>query len=256
MATEKLMLGYLPPFFNVLHLFVAANTIVIYNTHYYIKKLEPGISDRADWSRENKWVHPFLIALGCLASGICLFYLNFSVISVSLGLGVLSFAYSLPILPFTQKKRLKDWGLLKLVLLALVWSFVTVLIPMVYWQKHFQDYEVEFFMRFCFMIPLCIAFDIRDMETDKQHKIFTIPNAIGIQNTYRLIDFFLFLFGVLAIWQFFRYPLPFRLLSAFLIIIFSKVAITFSKKASTDIYYLFIIDGMMLMYAFFIFLLG
>ena len=249
MATEKIMLGLTPKLWSILHLFVATNTIIIYNLHYYIKRLPSGVSDRADWSKQHQWVHPFLIITAGLFSAICLFYLNWSVIAVSIALGILSLAYSLPILPFKQKKRLKDWGILKLILLSLVWASVTVLMPMFYWGKHFANFEVEFLMRFFFMLPLCAAFDIRDMETDKQHKIYTLPNAIGLKNTYRLIDFFLLTFGILAVLQYFRYPITWRLISGILILMLTKIVIIASKKSKSDLFYLLFIDGLMLIYA-------
>lgn len=249
MATEKIILGHTPQFWNTLHLFVAANTIIIYNIHYFIKNIPLGVSDRADWSRKHQWIHPLLILIGCMVSGICLFYLNWSVIAVSFGLGILSLGYSLPILPFKQKKRLKDWGILKLILLSLVWASVTVLMPVFYWKKQFINYDIEFLLRFFFMLPLCAAFDIRDMETDKDQKIFTLPNAIGLKNTYRLIDFFLLAFGILAIWQYSRYPIGWRLVSGIIILLLTKIVILVSKKSQSDLFYLLFVDGMMLVYA-------
>lgn len=249
MATEKLLSGHVPHFLSALHGFVAANTLCIYNLHYYIKRIPPGISDRADWSARNKWIHPFLIALGCLLSLYCLFFLPFKVIAVSVGLGLLSLGYSLPVLPFPQKKRLKDWGILKLFLLALVWTCVTVLMPMFYYSKSFKAYEVEFLLRFVFMLPLCIAFDIRDMETDKEHSIYTLPNTIGVRNSYHLMDFFLVVFVALAIWQYIRYPMPDRLISGFVIAVLTKFMLYFSRKVNTDVFYLLCVDGMMLAYA-------
>jgi 4-hydroxybenzoate polyprenyltransferase len=252
MATEKLLLGHTPGFFSALHGFVAANTLCIYNLHYYIKKIPPGISDRADWSAKNKWVHPFLIVFGCLLSLYCLFFLPLKVIAVSVALGLLSLGYSLPILPFPQKKRLKDWGILKLILLALVWTCVTVLMPMFDYNKSFEAYEVEFLLRFVFMLPLCIAFDIRDMETDKENSIYTLPNAIGLSNSYRLMDVCLIVLCGLAIWQYFRYPVLSRLWSGLVIVVLTKIMLQLSKKVDTDIFYLLCIDGMMLVYALFI----
>ena len=249
MATEKLLLGRLPQTLSSLHGFVAGNTLAIYNLHYFVKNIPKGISDRADWSGEHRWVHPFLIALGCLLSTTCLFFLPTPVIAVSIGLGVLSLAYSLPILPFAQKKRLKDWGILKLILLSLVWTCVTVLMPMFYWHKSFENYEVEFMLRFVFMLPLCIAFDIRDMETDKTNSIYTLPNAIGLQRCLKMINFFLLLFGLLAIWQYIRYPILPRFVSALVIIGLTKAMLYFSRKVNTDVFYLLLVDGMMLVYA-------
>lgn len=249
MATEKLLSGHTPHVFSVLHGFVAANTLCIYNLHYYIKRIPPGISDRADWSARNKWVHPFLIAAGCLLSLYCLFFLPLKVIAVSAGLGLLSLGYSLPVLPFPQKKRLKDWGILKLILLALVWTCVTVLMPMFYYNKSFRAFEVEFLLRFVFMLPLCIAFDIRDMETDKENSIYTLPNAIGLANSYRLIDVCLVVLCGLAVWQYLRYPILDRLISGIVIVMLTKLMLYFSRRVNTDIFYLLCVDGMMLVYA-------
>ncbi len=193
--------------------------------------------------------------MGGLVSFICLFYLPLKVIAVSVGLGLLSLGYSLPILPFPQKKRLKDWGILKLILLSTVWTCVTVLMPMFYYNKSFRAYEVEFMLRFVFMLPLCIAFDIRDMETDREHSIYTLPNAIGLQNSYRTMDLFLVVFCGLVIWQYIRYPILPRLLSGFVIALLTKIALVASRKINTDIFYLLCVDGMMLVYALFIILL-
>ncbi|WP_181358491.1 UbiA family prenyltransferase [Taibaiella chishuiensis] len=252
MATEKLLLGHIPAFGTALHWFVIANTLCIYNLHYYIKRIPAGVSDRADWTLRHRWVHPALIVLGCLISLVCLFYLPFKVILVSVGLGVLSLGYSVPILPFPQKRRLKDWGLLKLFLLSMVWTAVTVLMPMAYWNKSFEAYEVEFLLRFTFMLPLCIAFDIRDMETDRENSIYTLPNAIGLQRCFRLMDFFLLVLLGLAVWQYTRYPILQRLWSALAIIIVTKIVLVLSRKYRSDIFYLLFIDGMMLVYAAFI----
>jgi 4-hydroxybenzoate polyprenyltransferase len=252
MATEKLLLGATPGSFSFLHGFVAANTLCIYNLHYYIKKIPPGISDRADWSAQHKWVHPMLIACGCLFSLVCLFHLPLKVIAISVALGLLSLGYSLPILPFPQKKRLKDWGILKLILLSTVWTCVTMLMPMLYYNKRFEAYEVEFMLRFVFMLPLCIAFDIRDMETDKENSIYTLPNAIGLGASYRLIDACLIVFCGLAVWQYLRYPITARLVSGFAIVLLTKIVLLLSRKVNTDIFYLLCVDGMMLVYAAFI----
>jgi 4-hydroxybenzoate polyprenyltransferase len=254
MATEKLLSGTTLHFLSPLHGFVAANTLCIYNLHYYVKKLPPGVSDRADWSARYKWVHPLLIVAGGLLSAYCLFYLPWKVIAVSAGLGFLSLGYSLPVLPFPQKKRMKDWGILKLILLSLVWTCVTVLMPMFYYGKSFRAYEVEFLLRFVFMLPLCIAFDIRDMETDKANSIYTIPNAIGLNSSYRLMDACLVVLGGLVVWQYIRYPIMGRLVSGFAIVGLTKLMLYLSRRVNTDIFYLLFVDGMMLVYALFVLL--
>lgn len=248
MATERLLSGEIPKLLTALHAFVAANTLCIYNLHYYIKNIPPGISDRADWSARHKWVHPLLIVSGGVISFVCLFYLPYKVILVSVALGLLSLGYSLPILPFPQKKRLKDWGILKLMLLSVVWTSVTVLMPMLYYNKSFRAYEVEFMLRLFLMLPLCIAFDIRDMETDKENSIYTLPNAIGLRRSYQLMNGCLVVFCGLVLWQYFRYPIVSRLISGFIVSILTYFSILLSRKFNTDVFYLLCIDGMMLVY--------
>ncbi len=235
--------------FSPLHIFIFSNTIFIYNVHYGIKRLPEGISDRADWSRKYRYIHWFLIALSIIVSGICLLLLNWKIFLAASFLGILSLGYSLPILPFKNKKRLKDFGILKLILLCFVWACVTTLLPMLYWNKQFESYEVEFFLRFTLMMPLCIAFDIRDMHIDKENSIFTLPNAIGLKNAYRLIDFSLLANVLLAVWQFSRYPIMHRFLSALAIAALTKLIIIGSKKYNSDFYHLLLIDGVMLLYA-------
>ncbi len=207
------------------------------------------MSDRASWSLAHPGIHLFCIGAGGLLSGFCLLFLPVQVLWTALFLGILSLAYSLPVLPFTAKKRLRDWGILKLLLLSLVWAGVTVLMPMAYWNKTFHAYEVEFLLRIMLMLPLCIAFDIRDRETDKENRIYTLPNALGLRNSFRLIHISLFTFCGLAFWQYIRYPDAGRLLGGLMIALLIRYVVSLSLRHASDIYYLLFVDGMMLVYA-------
>lgn len=256
MATERLLLAESTPggfgglaWVTPLHLFVFANTLLIYNLHYGIKRLPVGISDRADWSARHRAVHLWLIILSACTSAACLFFLNDGIVLASLFLGILSLAYSLPVLPLIEKKRLKDFGLLKLFLLCFVWACVTTWLPMIQWGREFKNYEVEFLLRFTLMIPLCIAFDIRDMRIDRENRIFTLPNVIGLSNAYRLINLSILACIALAIWQYARYPIPHRLIGAVAIALLIKVIIHYSKRYKSDRYHLLAVDGVMMLYA-------
>jgi 4-hydroxybenzoate polyprenyltransferase len=243
------MLGYVPPLCSPLHLFIVGNTLCIYSLHYYIKKTPTTFSDRAQWTAQYKYIHLILLGIGIVMAGASMWYLPFSVIITSVALGLLSVAYSLPLLPIPQKRRLKDWGLVKLMLLSMVWTAVTVIMPMLYHQKSFQAYEVEFLLRWTFLFVLCIAFDIRDMQTDKANSIHTLPNIIGIKQAYHIMDIGLVVMLILTLIQYLRYPIIERLWSGFLIVVLCKYALVQSKRINTDWYYLLCIDGLMLVYA-------
>ncbi|HLS71431.1 MAG TPA: UbiA family prenyltransferase [Chitinophagaceae bacterium] len=256
MATERLLLENYPPIFHPLHIFVFANTLIVYNIHYYSKKIPTNISDRAAWSQKNKRTHLVVLIIALLISLFSLFYLSMKIAIICAFLGLISFAYSLPLLPYGKKRKLKEYGILKIVLLSLVWTMVSVYLPIIYYEIAFSDYQLEFYMRFVFMFPLCAAFDIRDMHIDEKYNIKTLPNSLGIENTYKLIHVFIVLWVLLSLWQFLRIGALDRLIINLFFTVLMKIAIDYTRKKTSDIFYLFIIDGLMLFYSLFIIFLG
>ena len=164
-------------------------------------------------------------------------------------LGVVTFAYFLPILPFRNKKRLRDFGWLKITVLAGVWTIATSVLPMVYWQKNIDHYPFEILIRLLFIFTLCVIFDIRDMQTDQENNINTLPQKVGIKNSYRLINITLTLFVVLSIMQYYRFHEMERLVSAMLTAIITRIVVTYLQKWPSDRAYLILADGVMLLYA-------
>lgn len=249
MATERLILQTIPPLFTSLHMLVMGSTLFVYNVHYIIKKSTPEVSDRFAWSQHHGFWHLGGLLTGVLFCIISLFYLPLNILLACGILGVLSFAYSLPLLPFEEKKRFKDFGLLKIFLLTTVWTIVTSILPMLYWGKQPVNYPYEILIRFVFMFTLCIAFDIRDMETDLDNKIFTLPNRIGLTNSYRIMTVFMILFAALSIVQYLRYPSLVRLSGELITAICTKLVIDYAHKRPSDKVYLGLVDGMMLLYS-------
>jgi 4-hydroxybenzoate polyprenyltransferase len=180
-------------------------------------------------------------------SGASIFFLNWKILIACVVLGSLSFTYTFPLLPFS-KTRLRDFGWVKILTLTLVWTIVTSILPMLFWHHSLLDYPFEIFLRFVFMFTLCIAFDIRDMQTDLKADIQTVPNLIGVKNSYRLIDASIVLFIGLSVIQYFRYPSAGRLVGTIIVALLTKAAIAFARKHPTDKNYLGLVDGMMLLY--------
>jgi 1,4-dihydroxy-2-naphthoate octaprenyltransferase len=248
MATERLLLGGLPEAFSALHIFVFGATLLVYNTHYVVKRAAPQVSDRVSWSQRNiYWHYTFFLAgfFSCIGS---LFFLSWQILEACVLLGMLSFAYSLPLLPFARRKRIKDFGWIKITVLTGVWTIVTSVLPILYWQRNIADYPYEVLMRFVFMFTLCVAFDIRDMQTDLDADIYTLPNLIGLRNSYLLMDTTMLLFALLGVVQYLRYPSPARLLGELFAVLLTKGAILYTQKHPSDKAYLGYVDGMMLVY--------
>src|SRR5690606_36460976 len=111
-----------------------------------------------------------------------------------------------------------------------VWTIVTSILPMLYWQTTVVNFPFEVAIRFVFMFTLCVAFDIRDMQTDVEAGIITLPNLIGLKNSYRLIDIALLLFVVFCSIQYAKHPSAVRITGVLLTAIITKMVIEYTKK--------------------------
>lgn len=256
MATEHLLLNAIPELFTSLHLLVFCSTLFVYNTHYLLKKSTPELSDRYGWSQQHKYWHYLFLAIGILGCVISVFLLPWELLVACGVLGVLSFSYSIPVLPINyEKRRLKDFGGVKLVVLTTVWTIVTAVLPILYHDHNIIEYPYEILMRFVFMVTLCVAFDIRDMQTDMDNGIATLPNMIGVKGSYKVMSIAMILFIAMSIGQFLRYPSARRLIAELVVALCTKLAVDYARKYPSDRAYLGLVDGMMLLYGLLILLL-
>jgi hypothetical protein len=168
------------------YLFVFAATLVQYNLHYLFKKTAAVNSKLLIWSFKNKLIHKILVGVGVILISISLFSFrlhHFIILSV---FGAVAMLYSFPFLPFSHKKRIKDFGLLKIITLALMWTLVTVWFPVN--DNNISDisFQLVFVRRFIFIFILCLLFDIRDTEVDRLEKISTLSVMMGVKKAYVL----------------------------------------------------------------------
>lgn len=249
MATERLILDTVPTPSTPLHIFIFGSTLAVYNTHYLLKRSREDISDRFAWSQHYRLWHFLFLTTGLIGCTWSLFYLDKDILVACGILGVLSFAYSLPMLPLKNKKSLREFGWVKILILTAVWTIVTSVLPILYHETSLAAYPFEILLRFVFLFTLCVAFDIRDMQTDLEAGISTLPNLIGVKNSYRLMDGALVLFAALSVVQYFRYPSAMRLGGELVAAVATRLVIQYSKHHSSDRVYLGLVDGMMLLYA-------
>ncbi|MCU0384601.1 MAG: UbiA family prenyltransferase [Flavihumibacter sp.] len=231
-----------------LYSFVFGATLLQYNLHYFFKKQHAFKSERQDWSIRNRTTQKILVGFGLVLIGFSIFWLEPRHFVVLVVLAALASLYSFPLLPLVRKP-LKEYGLLKIVLLSLEWTLVTVWFPADQQGVDMTSYWLVFFRRFLFMFVLCLLFDLRDKELDAVNGIRTLPVRLGTKATYQLADGLLLLFLVISIVQLFRtgnYPFfHAMLLSAAL----TRFVIQQTKKINNDYIYLAGIDGMMLVQA-------
>jgi 4-hydroxybenzoate polyprenyltransferase len=227
----------------MLHILIFGSTLLVYNTRYIInlQKKEP----RLRFSTAGTIL--FVAGLVMVATGLC--FMPLSIIAWCIVSGIFSFAYSWPILPLYGKRRLREFGWLKIMLLSGIWAIATAVLPILYWQKLLNDYPFEIMQRFVFVFPLCLLFDIRDMHKDMKQNISTLPLMLGLKISYQLINGTLILFVVLSLFQSIRYEAIERFVGAVLAAVATWLIAGYLRRHPSDRGYLGLADGAMLIYA-------
>jgi 4-hydroxybenzoate polyprenyltransferase len=163
--------------------------------------------------------------------------------------GTIALLYSFPLLPFKNKKRIKDFGLLKIITLALLWTLVTVWFPVSDQNISGLSFKLIFLRRFIFIFIICLLFDIRDTEVDRKENITTLAVKHGVKRSYKICYVLLLVFAVISIIQFIHLNEVLYLAAMLISSIATVFTIEFSKKNNSDYIYLACIDGMMLLQA-------
>jgi len=240
-------------------LFIFFSTILIYIFNRLFANIDP-VNSAKDFfmlvlqKNDNRITRTYIISLLAIIIYLC-FYLQTSILQLFVFAGIISFAYMLPILKINKNRGgLRTLGLLKINLVAFVWSIVTVSVVALETNIDLlsKRHLVLFFERYIFIFVLTIPFDIRDKFIDKSRGMNTIPVVLGIGNT-KLVNY-----SMLLLWLIFT-VMQHGLLNIYTLVIFHIIIIIaaltyFTKEQRGDLYYLLIIDGMMIYYSICLFL--
>jgi 4-hydroxybenzoate polyprenyltransferase len=130
--------------------------------------------------------------------------------------------------------------------LALVWSFVTVVLPAIENKVNMNQIWYLFIERMIFILAISIPFDIRDLERDKFQNTLTIPGAIGVNQSkvfaIVMILVFLFLSLVNYNWTYVSFS---RIATSLIAVLF----ILSFQRIKDELVFLFILDGIMILHA-------
>lgn len=226
--------------------FIFFATLCSYNFYWILSKLSftsanniPGLLKKETGSYLILIISVIGLLFCFLRSSIPL---HLVVIAVSL-----TMTYAVPLLPVPALQFTRKAGVLKTVLLAFTWTFVTVLIPL---QKEFSLLNSAdlfiFSRRFLFMLMLCIIFDNRDKDMDKIRGLRSLATDIP-PVTLRILIFLIF--ALLFTSNFFSgsYGITLSQSIALQIATIALLAIYFySNKKQGYLFYYFFVDGMMI----------
>jgi 4-hydroxybenzoate polyprenyltransferase len=243
------------PFNNIsFYCFVFGATLAQYNLHYLVKSIAVKDSHRLAWSQRHKQLHLVLLVAGILLILFSFFSFHLKHFIILASLGGISFLYSFPFLPFGEKKRIKDYGLLKILTITFLWTVVTVWFPVNSMPFDNNLFWLVFVKRFVFMFVLCLLFDMRDIEIDRQENINTLGVKLGLRKSYLLSYLLLIVFVIAAFAQYIYLPQKGFLIAMLISALVTLFMIECTRKNNSDYIYLAGIDGMMLLQALLIYL--
>lgn len=230
---------------NYFLFFVFFSTISSYSFHWYLTTKSAIPSPRIKWVQQNKNLHLVLFIVGIVSTGICFFYLleYWHWLAIS---AFITFLYSAPKIPHPLFKALRKIAVGKTLFLAIVWMFVTTILPIEIAEQPWRN-EFYFFIghRFFLIYGVCILFDYRDREDDNISGIRSLISFLSEKNISRLFYLVLVLFitstVLLADYGMSNLRIAVLLLPGIIV----AVLFNYSKKHFTDTLYYFVLDGMM-----------
>jgi 4-hydroxybenzoate polyprenyltransferase len=190
--TYRLLLHQTPDIYFLLFVFFAS--ICSYSFHWWLTSESVIPSPRIEWVNRNRILHLILFFVGL--AGAAVFFLILSANWYWLLLSaIITFLYSAPKIPHPVFRALRKIALGKTIFLALVWTYVTVLLPLLIsnrpWQTDFTLFAVS---RFFLVYGICILFDYRDREDDKAQGIRSLVTYMDKGSILYLFIFSLLLF--------------------------------------------------------------
>ncbi|HMQ78297.1 MAG TPA: hypothetical protein PKE39_00940 [Ignavibacteria bacterium] len=228
-------------------LFTAAGTLCSYSLHWLLPSTHTQLSPREKWSASHRLFLTVLFLAGAAVSVYSVTLLTGHIWEL-LPLIILTFLYSSGKLPRGPFVLFRKYFIGKTIYLALMWSMVTVYLPVVISNSGWNGSHTIFLVnRFFFLFAICILFDLRDKELDTQQGIkslITILSHGRIKNLFFFSLLLSLLAGISLI--FFSFPAQEITILNFPVLIAAAIY-KFSSRTRSELWFYFVLDGLMML---------
>lgn len=224
---------------------IFSSTVLVYSFHSIAEINSCGESNRELWLKANTQLLYSIIVISATTIFFCLFFLNTLTVFSLILLGILSYLYSKSIALGTFRIRLKENLYIKILVIAFVWAFSTVLIPYIEINgpDNLGSLLPSIVKRFLLIVALAIPFDIRDVNKDSRTHRETIATQLGTYNAKAIA------FGALTCFALICLLFESSNLELF-IIVPASIFLIGSSNSKGDYFYNFFGDGLLIVYAF------
>lgn len=250
----QLLLHQLPGFHPYLFIIFFA-TFFDYNLHrlYTLHFAQAALKgQRHAWLLRHTSLFYVLMALASVGFLISITQAKSEVLYILLPFAALTIFYSIPFLRWKNNYiRLRDLPYIKLFLIAGNWTMITILLPLIQYGKTVDNSEIVWMVaeRFFFVLALCIPFDIRDIDTDKEAGLRTIPNVIGEKKSWQIANLCVIISVILSSLHYWINGQISYIIAFSISALFTLIALSIAKRRLHNLYLYGVIDGMMLLQA-------
>lgn len=174
------------------------------------------------------------------------YFISRKLLYTSAILGVISLLYFMP------GVQLRNLPGVKAMVVSIVWAIVSVYVPTM--SEHFLiDNTITLYIlaeRTLFILSLCIVFNIRDIAHDRLSGVKTLPTLAGVKISKAIAVICLLVSGVFSVVIYWQGTYTETALAAILTSLTITILLVLKcSEKSSEYYYLFGIDGMMLLQA-------
>lgn len=158
-------------------------TFSLYSLQRIYQSTKPYTDHRLAWYHRNKKIL-FTLILVFISLYYSIFINNYVVFKYGLLMYLPAAAFS--VIYFLPPFALRRMPVSKIFLIGGVWAYTSVFIPLLYNEGVFSFSNIGFgetsyiVAQLLFIAAICVPFDIRDMENDRQNSIKTLPVQFGL----------------------------------------------------------------------------
>jgi 4-hydroxybenzoate polyprenyltransferase len=228
--------------------FVFFASICSYNFHWFLTPLSHKSPDRVQWTHDHKNAHLLFYFAGVIGSLIFFIKLRQHWLAL-LFATFITFLYSAPKIPLPYFRFLKQVAIGKTTFLTMVWTYVTAIMPVFIADVPHFDHRMKLFAasRFFLIYGICILFDYRDRDDDRDEGIRSMITYLDEKGVNRLFFFSLVAFLLFTLGLLFT---GFSLLSVTVLLIPGAILAflyPYAKRNFSDYLYYFVLDGLMML---------
>jgi 4-hydroxybenzoate polyprenyltransferase len=220
-------------------LFILLSTYLQYNVQRgYMLNPANQFTERSQWLAKHR--KTLLISVGACLIVVLFLCNNLSYLSIGIMIGaeLISTFYYLP--PFNFRK----YGYIKPILISAIWVISCGLVPLI--ENNLMTENAIWFLasQFCFIITLCILFDVKDAKEDFLNGINTYANAFGIKSIKSICV--ALMLAYFLCYLFFKHSTLSTLVMTGITSVITIGSILLTNEKKHTFYYYLWIDGLMI----------